>query len=166
MNAFDTQLALALVDEPASTAADYGYEPAPIGRSEAPAHSSDDGLYAIGTILPSQFFDGPQGMDDAGGERGLMLAVLEDAIRSYQDHLHSTRVRSRLQARQAERWIRSEECDWPFSFKNICVSMDIDAELLRSKVLAPRNREERQAPRPSTHRVYRLTPRVKPAGRA
>ncbi len=166
MNAFDTQLALALVDEPASAAVDYGYEPESRGGSEAPSVGSDDGVYAIGTILPSQFFDAPHGMDDACGERGLMLAVLEDAIRSYQDHLHSTRVRPRLQARHAERWIRSEDCDWPYSFKNICLSIEIDPELLRSKVLAPRSREERPTPRPSTHRVYRLAPRVKLAGRA
>jgi hypothetical protein len=63
----------------------------------------------------------------------LMLAVLEDGIRCYQEHLHSPRVRARLLARQSERWIRSEDWEWPYSFNNICDSLSIEPETLRRK---------------------------------
>ena len=59
-------------------------------------------------ILPEQFYDGQRGMDYVSGERALMLAVLEDGIRCFQEHLRNPRVRPRLLARQAERWIRSD----------------------------------------------------------
>ena len=113
-------------------------------------------------ILPEQHFDSSPGLEEVSGERALMLAVLEDGIRCFQEHLHSPRVRARLRARQAERWIRSEDCDWPFSFNNICDSLSIEPEPLRSKLLEIGTRTENRTVRSSTHRVYRLTPRVKP----
>lgn len=114
-------------------------------------------------ILPEQFYDSGPGMEEVSGERALMLAVLEDGIRCFQEHLTSPRVRPRLLARQAEKWIRSGDWDWPFSFNNICESLALDPDSLRERLLAPRPEgEERPRPRPSSHRVYRLTPRVKP----
>jgi hypothetical protein len=95
-----------------------------------------------------------------------MLAVLEDGIRCFQEHLRSPRVRPRLLARQAEKWIRSSDWDWPYSFNNICESLALDPDSLRERLLAPRPEEaDRPRPRPSSHRVYRLTPRVKPPRR-
>ena len=105
-------------------------------------------------------------MEEVSGERALMLAVLEDGIRCFQEHLHSPRVRPRLLARQAEKWIRSPDWEWPFSFNNICESLSLDPDSLREKLLTPpAEGEERPKPRPSSHRVYRLTPRVKPPRR-
>ncbi len=164
MNTHDAQIAFAILDDETASA-DYSYE-APttphLVLAADPARDDDGvGVYSIGTILPEQFFADTRGIDDALGERGLMLAVLEDAIRNYQDHLHSSRVRPRLLARQAERWISSEDTSWPFSFENICSSLEIEPAGLRAKVLQPRAHRASRTARPSTHRVYRLTPRVK-----
>ena len=84
-------------------------------------------------ILPEQHFDS-SGLEEVAGERALMLAVLEDGIRCYQEHLHSPRVRARLLARQSERWIRSDDWEWPYSFNNICDSLSIEPEALRRKL--------------------------------
>lgn len=125
-------------------------------ETESASYSGPD------VILPEQHFDRSLGLEEVSGERALMLAVLEDGIRCYQEHLHSSRVRARLQARQAERWIRSDDWEWPFSFNNICESLSIQPQTLRDKLLQPLERPQNPRPRASTHRVYRLTPRVKP----
>ncbi len=133
--------------------------PAPVARKNA----QKEGTFGPDVILPEQFYDRGAGMEEVSGERALMLAVLEDGIRCFQEHLTSPRVRPRLLARQAEKWIRSGDWDWPFSFNNICESLALDPDSLRERLLAPRPEgEARPRPRPSSHRVYRLTPRVKP----
>ncbi|MBY0278162.1 hypothetical protein K2Z84_22740 [Candidatus Binatia bacterium] len=117
-------------------------------------------------ILPEQFYDQRNGLEQAAGEKALMLAVLEDGIRCFQEHLKNPRVRPRLLARQAEKWIRSADWDWPFSFNNVCESLSLNPECLRNRLLTPRaSGEAAPKPRPSSHRVYRLTPRVKPPRR-
>lgn len=134
--------------------------PAPPVAKKSP---KDAASFGPDVILPEQFYDSSVGMEEVSGERALMLAVLEDGIRCFQEHLTSPRVRPRLLARQAEKWIRSGDWEWPFSFNNICESLALDPDSLRERLLAPRPEgEERPRPRPSSHRVYRLTPRVKP----
>jgi hypothetical protein len=135
----------------------------PVSAPSMPGSSPVANPYsAPDVILPEQHFDRSLGLDEVAGERALMLAVLEDGIRCFQDHLQSPRVRARLLARQSERWIRSEDRTWPFSFHNICESLSIEPEILRNRLLEARPQAESARPRVSSHRVYRLTPRVKP----
>lgn len=143
-----------------------GGAPGPSRRR--PERAQRDGANPFGpdVILPEQFYDQRNGTEQAAGEKALMLAVLEDGIRCFQEHLKNPRVRPRLLARQAEKWIRSSDWDWPFSFNNVCESLSLNPDCLRSRLLAPRaNGEAAPKPRPSSHRVYRLTPRVKPPRR-
>src|SRR5689334_6480169 len=65
--------------------------------------ASRDGANPFGpdVILPEQFYDQRNGLEQAAGEKALMLAVLEDGIRCFQEHLKNPRVRPRLLARQA-----------------------------------------------------------------
>jgi hypothetical protein len=141
---------LKVVEQPAQTF------PAPAPDSAAAASFGPD------VLLPDQFFGRSNVLEEVSGERALMLAVLEDGIRCFQENLANPRVRARLMARQAEKWIRSADWDWPFSFNNICESLELDAESLRRRLLAGEECENGgERPRRSSHRVYRLTPRVK-----
>jgi len=87
------------------------------------------------SILPEQFFSGPRRDADSSPERALMLAVLEDGIRCFRQFVHAQSVRRRMLARQAERWIRRRDDDWPFSFENVCETLGIDASNLRRALL-------------------------------
>lgn len=129
--------------------------------------SAKEGANPFGpdVILPTQFYENATALDRATGEKALMLAVLEDGIRCFQEHLRNPRVRPRLLARQAERWIRSSDWDWPFSFNNVCESLELNPDCLRAKLLAPREDGAARSKPRSSHRVYRLTPRVKPPRR-
>jgi hypothetical protein len=136
------------------------------GGGQRPERASREASpFGPDVILPAQYYERSSTLEVASGEKALMLAVLEDGIRCFQEHLKNPRVRPRLLARQAERWIRSKDWEWPFSFNNVCESLELNPECLRARLLAPR--EEGAAPsKPrSSHRVYRLTPRVKPPRR-
>src|SRR6187397_2447950 len=92
-----------------------------------PVRDSLSDLLGPDVILPQQFFDGPRGDSDFSPEKALMLAVLEDAIRCFQEYFRTTRARPRMLSRQAERWIRTRDWNWPFSFNNVCDSIGIDS---------------------------------------
>jgi hypothetical protein len=82
------------------------------------------------SVLPAQFQAAGQATG-ARGERALMLAVLEDAIRCLQEHRRSVRAQPRRLAREAEAWIRSD-VERPFSFVSVCDALNIPARDLRT----------------------------------
>jgi hypothetical protein len=117
-------------------------------------------------ILPQQFFDGPRGDSDFSPEKALMLAVLEDAIRCFQEYFRTTRARPRMLSRQAERWIRTRDWNWPFSFNNVCDSLGIDPDCMRDALLRMKYErlmdEQRRPGLPArTARIVRLNARAK-----
>src|SRR5437762_13739588 len=93
-------------------------------------------LFAPDIILPEQFVEGVRSDSYVSGEKALMLAVLEDGIRCFQEHLRNPRSNPRLLSRQAAEWIRAADYDWPFSFNNICETLGIDPSALRRALLA------------------------------
>ena len=117
-------------------------------------------------ILPQQFFDGPRRDSDFSPEKALMLAVLEDAIRCFQEYFRTTRARPRMLSRQAERWIRTRDWNWPFSFNNVCDALGIDADCMRDTLLRMKyDRIMDERPRVSATaqpaRIVRLSARAK-----
>jgi hypothetical protein len=100
-------------------------------------------------VLPEQLL-APRSAGRLVGERALMLAVLEDAIRCLQDRRSTPRIREL--ACEAAAWVAAVNDDWPFSFVNICEALDLDPDRLRTALatLAPAS--------------YRLHLRLKPRG--
>jgi hypothetical protein len=106
-------------------------------------------------LLPSQLAR-PRRDSLICGEKALLLAVLEDAIRCL-----DTCARSQIRAaRDAERWVRADDHAWPFSFVNVCAHLDIDAGRMRAALLA---RRARRVGPPKD--AYRLHLRLKPPRR-
>lgn len=64
-------------------------------------------------------------------EQVLMLAVLEDAIICFQDHVAATCKRKLLLHLEAEQWILDEDRSYLFSFENICDSLGLEPTYLR-----------------------------------
>ena len=118
-------------------------------------------------VLPEQFFRGDRGRNSVvNAERALMLAVLEDGIRCFQEHLQSPRSDPRRLAKEAEQWIQVIDYDWLFSFVNVCETLGINPSALRSALLAWKarrlaDREHDGAPTPTSKKVYRLHLRTK-----
>ena len=123
-------------------------------------------LFAPDTMLPEQFFEGARRDSYISGEKALMLAVLEDGIRCFQEHLRNPRSNPRLLSREAEEWMRASDYDWPFSFNNVCETLGIDPSALRAALLswkAKRSADSENCggPTPTSKKVYRLHLRTK-----
>jgi len=82
-------------------------------------------------VVPAQFFRPARG---AKGERALMAAVLEDAMRVY--HRHSARqfMRTPRVLREVQRWFASRSKAELFSFERICEELDIDPTYIRQQL--------------------------------
>jgi hypothetical protein len=96
--------------------------------NDQPAYAGTE-LLAPDTVLPEQLA-APRRDSLISGERALMLAVLEDAIRCY---LEPPRGAVRVQ-REAENWIFHGDESWPFSFVNICDALGLAAGPMRRKL--------------------------------
>jgi hypothetical protein len=83
-------------------------------------------------IVPSQFFDRIRAERSSQPEKRLMLAVMEDAITTFQKSVQGATRRQRRLLKETEEWIGSTDTSWPFSFENICVALDIESEYMRS----------------------------------
>lgn len=64
-------------------------------------------------------------------EQDLMLAVLEDAIACYMNHLKARRGSAKALFEEAERWFFDDTRDWIYSFGNICQMIGLDANYVR-----------------------------------
>ena len=83
------------------------------------------------TILPSQLF-GPIGYDaSVMPEKRLLLAVLEEAVITFQRHVRDHQRRGQRLFREAEDWILSNDAAWPCSFRNICEALGLDPGYVR-----------------------------------
>jgi len=123
-------------------------------------------LFAPDVVLPEQFFEGARSDSQASGEKALMLAVLEDGIRCFQEHLRNPRSNPRLLSQQAEAWMRAIDYEWPFSFNNVCETLGIDPSALRGALLSWKAKrlaehEGNGGPTPTAKKVYRLHLRTK-----
>ena len=86
------------------------------------------------TLLPSQFYAAFRGSTGAEGSRRLMLAVLRDALECYQKYAFARDVHGRQLFEEAQAWILAEERGWYFSFANICETLNIDIDYVRSSL--------------------------------
>jgi len=77
----------------------------------------------------------------AAGERALMRAVLEDAIRCLIGEVGPRHQRGALAA-EARQWIETADPRWLFSFENVCDGLGLNAANLRRRLL-------RDAPAPA-----------------
>lgn len=70
----------------------------------------------------------------AAGERALMRAVLEDAMRCLAGEIGPVRERPQL-ALEARAWIEAVDVRWPYSFMNVCDHLGFEADQLRGRLL-------------------------------
>ncbi len=76
----------------------------------------------------------------------LMLAVMEDAVATYQRYATEASGRSRRLFEEAESWIDSTDTSWPYSFENICAALRVEPQRIRRGLhdwRAERLREQR-----------------------
>jgi hypothetical protein len=91
-------------------------------------------LFASSSLLPVQYYDQVSRRRILGGEQKLMFAVLADALRCYVRFASSQDAQERQQLGELECWFRDNTQSGIFSFKSLCETFGIDADVLRNSL--------------------------------
>lgn len=126
------------------------------GSPQRSTKSDGSNIIAPETLLPTQLPRAGDELATRAGVKGLMLAILEDAVYCLSD-VSSTCAKKRMEARKAETWIREPGDDWLFSFDSICRVLDLEPEDLRYRLLSvpPEQAVPTTGRRRRSHRVER-----------
>ena len=81
--------------------------------------------------MPSQFYEGRKKNEALEPVRRLMLAVLTDAVRCYQEGFDAQKTPCRRTFREAEEWLFRAKAGGLFSFENVCWTLDIAPDYFR-----------------------------------
>ena len=92
-------------------------------------------LFQPDTLLSAQYFDNLRRNNLLEPEKRLMLALLEDAIHSFQDNLSAQTVRKKKLFDETEDWIVETGGDWIFSFDHVCETLGFSPEYVRQGLL-------------------------------
>lgn len=90
-----------------------------------------------GGILPVQYFNRLKRGKVADGECRLLLAVLEQAVRSYLANMNAGSRERRVAFEEVHRWFYSPSNTEPqglFAFESICDMLGFEADLLRRRL--------------------------------
>lgn len=88
-------------------------------------------LFEPDLITPEQHRDRIQAESTDRPEIRLMLAVMEDAVATFQRFAVEPGRRNQRLFEEAESWIQSKDTSWPYSFENICAALQFEPDTLR-----------------------------------
>jgi hypothetical protein len=125
-------------------------------RNEGEAYAIAREMLQEEHVFPTQIGGGHRNDSLLSGEKALMLAILEDAIRCYQGHLKAARIHPRKLERQAVDWLASPEEEYLYSFISICNHLGFDPGALRRRLV-----QSRAESTPTSGKFYRLHLRVR-----
>jgi hypothetical protein len=121
-------------------------------------NNSSSSIFVPDIVTPEQFYDSRR--DDSGSTpvKRLMMAVLEDALRCFQNNADATGgSRSRLFA-EAEQWLCNDQGTGLFSFETVCETLGIQPHFLRSGL---REWRQQQLAGHANRRLARRSPVVR-----
>jgi hypothetical protein len=87
-------------------------------------------------VLSSHYFENLHRRSSLEPEKKLMFAVLEDAIRCFQDNVTAQSGTRRKLFEDAEEWILERDRQWLFSFENICDALGLNPTYVRRRLIA------------------------------
>jgi hypothetical protein len=92
-------------------------------------------LFQPDSLLLEQYFDTLRRKTVLEPEKKLMLAILKDAVSTFQTYLFAANVKSTRRFEQAKDWIVATDGDWVFSFGNICEHLGLNPAYVRNGLL-------------------------------
>jgi hypothetical protein len=104
------------------------------------------------TVLPIQLYANLAPDASILPEKRLLLAVLEEAVVTFQRYATDQGRRGRRLFREAEEWMGSDETCWPCSFRNICDVLGLDPSYLRQGLQRWRDQHRTAGPSHPPHR--------------
>jgi hypothetical protein len=121
-------------------------------------NSAVGSLFVPDVLTPEQFYDSRKDDSAIRPVKKLMMAILEDALRCFQNNADAkVGTRKRL-FNEAEHWLCGEGGEGPFSFETVCETLGIEPQFLRKGL---RDWRIQQLAGISTHRLARRSPVVR-----
>jgi hypothetical protein len=99
-----------------------------------------DNLFTPDVLTPGQFFASRRDDSAVRPLKRLMLAVLEDAIVTFQKNATDRGKIDRVMFNEVEQWMCDGSCEGLFSFETVCDTLAIDPECLRNELIRWRGR--------------------------
>jgi len=115
-------------------------------------------IFVPDVITPEQYYDSRRDDSTIAPVKRLMMAVLEDALRCFQNNADAKSGPRRRLFTEAEQWLCGESGDGPFSFETVCETLGIEPGFLRSGL---REWRSQQLAGVSTRRLARRSPVVR-----
>ena len=97
-------------------------------------HVSEDkiaSLFQPDVLLTEQYIDNYRRKTPLEPEKALLLAVLDDGIRCFQENVLSQNKKKQLLFEEAREWLFSDDSTWVFSFVSICGLLGLDPGYIR-----------------------------------
>ncbi len=86
-------------------------------------------------VMPAQFYPARRGSASMEPIMRLMGGILADAVRSFQRNFDAQSASRRQEFSEARHWIFQRKDDGPFSFEDVCETLDIDPRRLRELIV-------------------------------
>jgi len=102
-------------------------------------------LFQPDTVLAAQYLETARRKIILEPEKQLLLAVLEDGIKCFQENVAATTAKRKQLFAEAEEWILERDRDWLFSFENACDVLGLNPAYLRQGLLRWKSRKLRQS---------------------
>ena len=89
-------------------------------------------LFQPDSLLLEQYFDTLRRRTVLEPEKRLMLAILKDAVNTFQTDMFAENVKTSRRFEEAMDWITETDGDWVFSFENICEHLGLNPAYVRN----------------------------------
>ena len=80
-------------------------------------------IFVPDVLTPEQYYDSRRDDSRIAPVKRLMMAVLEDALRCFQNNSDAKNGQRKRLFAEAEQWLCGEEGDGPFSFETVCETL-------------------------------------------
>ena len=105
-----------------------GYSPA---AGEYGVEERVGSLFQPDTLIAEEYLGNCRRKTPLEPEKHLVLAVLEDGIRCFQDNASARGGKKKKLFEEAEEWLFCDDSDWLFSFTSVCSLLGFDPDYIR-----------------------------------
>ena len=88
-------------------------------------------LFQPDTLMSDEYFANYRRRIPLEPEKALLLAVLEDGVRTFQDNMFAEAGKKRALLDEAREWLFTDTAEHVFSFNSVCSSLGLDPGYVR-----------------------------------
>lgn len=88
-------------------------------------------LFQPDTLMSDEYFANYRRRIPLEPEKALLLAVLEDGVRTFQDNIFAETGKKRVLLDEAREWLFTDGVEHVFSFNSVCSSLGLDPGYIR-----------------------------------